>query len=51
MSDFQITQEEAEKFLKEKKYRIDDTKYSIPETGGILNIPLKKQKLMKRLLH
>ncbi len=43
MSDFQISQSEADQFFKEKKYRIDDMKYIFPEQGGLLNIPLKTQ--------
>ncbi len=41
MTDLRITQKEAEKFLKEEKYRIDDTKYILPKTGGMLNISLR----------
>ena len=40
MSDFQITQKEADELLKEEKYRTDDTKYTSPEKGGVLHIPL-----------
>ncbi len=41
MSDLRITQKEAEKFLKEEKYRVDDMEYVFPKTGGMLHISLK----------
>jgi len=41
MSELHLTQEEAEKFLKEEKNRIDNTEYLFPESGGSLHIPLK----------
>lgn len=40
MSEY-LTQKEVEKFLNEKKYRINDQKHFFPEIGGMLNIPLK----------
>jgi len=41
MSDIQISQNEADKLLKEKKYRMDELNHVFPESGGNLNIPLK----------
>jgi hypothetical protein len=50
MSDFQISQDEADKFLKEEKYRIDNTKYIFPKSGGSLNIPLKAKNLQEEFM-
>ena len=41
MTNFHITQKEAEEFLKEEKYRIDDTEHLFPELGGLISISLK----------
>lgn len=41
MTDFQITQEEAEQFLKEEKYRIDDKEHVLFESDRMLHIPLR----------
>ncbi len=46
----QLTQQEADAFLSEEKYRIDNTIHIFPEDGGALHIPLRTKDSQNELI-